>query len=92
MRRRDATEVPEGYGGFEDSASAPFWLRLRLRLPFLKTRACEEAYQQGVFYISPIPEWPEDEFGAVPQGWRVVAWDTRNIEVPGEWTNIDPRS
>ena len=71
MRLEGWNHVPEGYGASFDVRSAPLWLRVWFRTPFLDRWAYPQLVRRGLGYLTPHPGVPPEEREAVANGWRV---------------------
>ena len=63
--------VPRGYGADFDVASAPWWLRLWFRTPFLDRYAYPRLVRRGHGYLTPFPDHAANEREPVRGGWRL---------------------
>jgi hypothetical protein len=71
MRLEGWSHVPLGYGADFDVASAPWWLRLWFRTPFVDRFAYPRLVDRGFGYLTPHPDWTEGPREPVPEGWRM---------------------
>jgi hypothetical protein len=71
MRLEGWNQIPEGYGAWFDVASAPLWLRLWFRTPFLDRWAYPRMVQRGFGFLTPDPGVPPENRGEISAGWRL---------------------
>jgi hypothetical protein len=71
VRLEGWNHVPEGYGASFDVRSAPFWLRVWFRTPFLDRWAYPQLVRRGLGYLTPHPDVPPEAREDVTDGWRV---------------------
>ena len=63
--------IPRGYGADFDVASAPWWLRLWFRAPFVDRYAYPRLVRRGHGYLTPFPDAPPDDREPPDGGWRL---------------------
>jgi hypothetical protein len=63
--------VPRGYGAEFDVASAPWWLRLWFRTPFVDRYAYPRLVRRGLGWLTPSPAVPEEAREPVGDDWRL---------------------
>ena len=63
--------VPRGYGAGFDVASAPWWLRVWFRTPFVDRYAYPHLVARGHGYLTPFPDHPVEDREEVRGGWRL---------------------
>ena len=71
MRLTGWNDIPRGYGARFDVASAPAWLRLLYRTPFLDRFAYPVLVRRGLGLLRPHPHWREEQLAVVEGGWRL---------------------
>lgn len=71
MRLEGWNHVPEGYGAWFDTASAPLWLRLWFRTPFVDRWAHPHMVRRGYGYLTPHPGEPPETREEITGGWRI---------------------
>ena len=85
MRLEGWNHIPEGYGASFDTASAPWWLRLWFRTPFLDRFAYPRMVERGFGYLRPHPKEPPGGREEVTGGWRLRP---EGHEPPGAGTDL----
>ena len=63
--------IPRGYGATFDVPSAPWWLRLWSRAPFVDRYAYPRLVERGFGWLTPAPGCADRDREAVGPGWRV---------------------
>jgi hypothetical protein len=64
-------DIPIGYGAHFELRTAPIWLRVLYRTPFLDRFAYPALVRRGLGVLSPHPHWADGEQTTVTGGWRV---------------------
>jgi len=85
VRLEGWNHVPGGYGARFDVASAPWWLRLWFRTPFLDRWAYPRLVERGFGYLTPRPGVPARDREEIPHGWRL---SPEGWEPPGAETDL----
>lgn len=63
--------VPRGYGAEFDVASAPWWLRLWFRTPFVDRYAYPRLVQRGHGHLTPDLSFLAEDREPITAGWRM---------------------
>jgi hypothetical protein len=81
-------QIPNGYGLSWELSAAPLWLRVWFHLPLVDRFAYPQLIKRGFAWLSPHPDWPEDERDPVPSGWLVR--ERQPERPPSAWENYSP--
>ena len=85
MRLEGWNHVPAGYGASFDVPSAPWWLRIWFRTPFVDRWAYPRLVRRGHGHLAPHPGVRSDEREPVGDGWRL---EPDGYQPPGSTTTL----
>jgi hypothetical protein len=85
VRIAGRNHVAGGYGASFDVTSAPWWLRLWFRTPFLDRWAYPRLVARGFGYLTPHPRVPLQDREEIPAGRRLRP---ERHEPPGAVTDL----